>query len=206
MHLLAYEHVKEDSMVVVGISLQFHRYYSWQMLEHGCCGDFSAIPLILCQMLEHGWCWECPKVAHVPSGLTEVIILGHEAVGDNRERSKIYLGERCANRSSWLIGVPNACAKCSQLFREQRCAQQRQMLGKCTTTMQYLTTLSRSSGKHQPFMHAKKSLKLWLFSLYLRPSLVCVVVSFMCCVFAALQVQFFYIKFSLLKILSLVVI
>jgi hypothetical protein len=89
----------------------------------------------------------CPKVAHVPSGLTEVIILGHEAVGDNRERSKIYLGKRCANRSSWFIGVPNACAKCSQLFREQRCAQQQQMLGKCTTTMQYLTTLSRSSGK-----------------------------------------------------------
>jgi len=89
----------------------------------------------------------CPKVAHVPSGLTEVIILGHEAVGDNRERSKIYLGKRCANRSSWFIGVPNACAKCSQLFREQRCAQQPQMLGKCTTRMQYLTTLSRSSGK-----------------------------------------------------------
>jgi hypothetical protein len=54
MNLLAYEHVKEDSMVVVGISLQFHRYYLWQMLEHGGCGDFSAIPLILCQMLEHG--------------------------------------------------------------------------------------------------------------------------------------------------------
>jgi hypothetical protein len=29
----------------------------------------------------------CPKVAHAPSGLTEVMILGHEAVGDNRERS-----------------------------------------------------------------------------------------------------------------------
>lgn len=125
----------------------------------------------------------CPKVAHVPSGLTEVMTLGHEAVGDNRERSQIYLGKRCANRSSWFIGVPNACAKCSQLFREQRCAQQPQMLGKCTTRMQYLTTLSRSSGKCQPFMHAKKSLKLRLFSLYLRPSLVCVVVSFMCCVF-----------------------
>jgi hypothetical protein len=54
MNLLAYEHVKEDSMVVVGISVQFHRYYLWQMLEHGGCGDFSAIPLILCQMLEHG--------------------------------------------------------------------------------------------------------------------------------------------------------
>jgi hypothetical protein len=29
----------------------------------------------------------CPKVAHAPSGLTEVMILGHEVVGDNRERS-----------------------------------------------------------------------------------------------------------------------
>jgi hypothetical protein len=29
----------------------------------------------------------CQKVAHVPSGLTEVMILGHEALGDNRERS-----------------------------------------------------------------------------------------------------------------------
>jgi hypothetical protein len=54
-------------------------------------------------------------------------------------------------------------------------------------------------------MHAKKLLQLWLFSLYLCPSLVCAV-SFMCCVFAVLQVQFFYIKFFLLKILSFVVI
>jgi len=29
----------------------------------------------------------CPKVAHVPSGLTEVTILECEAIEDNRERS-----------------------------------------------------------------------------------------------------------------------
>ncbi len=75
-------------MVVVGISLQFHRYYLWEMLEHGCCGDFSANSI---DIMPNAGAWMmlgvCPKVAHAPGGLTEVMIIGHEAVGDNRERS-----------------------------------------------------------------------------------------------------------------------